>query len=65
MSWPTTTDPRTVFVTVRLTASEAADLDNLAASRGLSRSEAVRDCVGRVVSAASRRARKSTALAQN
>lgn len=55
MSWPTTNDPRTEFVTLRLTVSEAADLDNYAATRGLSRSAAVRESVGRVIAAEKRR----------
>lgn len=58
MAWPTTTDPRTEFVTLRLTVSEAADLDLYADSRGLSRSAAVRDAVNRVIAADKRRARK-------
>jgi hypothetical protein len=58
MAWPTTSDPRTEFVTLRLTVSEAADLDAYAATRGLSRSSAVRDAVNRVIAAEQRRARK-------
>lgn len=42
MAWPTTSNPRTEFVTLRLTADEAASLDAYAASRGLSRSAALR-----------------------
>lgn len=53
--WPTTNDPRTVFVTVRLTASEAADLDAHAASLGLTRSAAVRDATDRVIAAKKRK----------
>lgn len=57
MAWPTTSDPRTEFVTLRLTVSEAADLDWLQAQRGLSnRSETVRDAMGRVVAAERKRA---------
>lgn len=59
MSWPTTNDPRTEFVTLRLTVGEAADLDAYKASRGLSRSAAVRECVDRVIAAEKRRAARS------
>lgn len=58
MSWPTTDDPRTEFVTLRMTVSEAADLDAYAAKRGLSRSAAVRDCTGRVIAVEKKRQRK-------
>lgn len=59
MSWPTTNDPRTEFVTLRLTVSEAAELDSYAQKRGLSRSAAVREAVGRVIAAERRRAAKA------
>lgn len=59
--WPTTNDPRTVFVTVRLTAGEAADLDAHATACGMGRSAAVRDAVDRVISASKRRKNKSQA----
>ena len=55
MSWPTTTEPRTVFITLRLTEAEADDLDLYADSRGLNRSSAVRDAVSRVIAAEQRR----------
>lgn len=55
MSWPTTKNPRTEFVTLRLTVEEAADLDGYAAVRGLSRSGAVRDAVSRIISAEQKR----------
>lgn len=55
MAWPTTSNPRTEFVTLRLTAAEAADLDALAASQGASRSEAVRSAVTRVIAAEKRK----------
>jgi hypothetical protein len=58
MAWPTTTDPRTEFVTLRLTVSEAADLDLYADTRGMSRSAAVRDATSRVIAAEKRRAKK-------
>lgn len=45
MAWKTTDDPRTEFVTLRLTASEAADLDAYRAARGQSRSQALRDAL--------------------
>lgn len=59
MSWPTTSDPRTEFVTLRLTVAEAADLDAYAAARGLNRSAAVRDAVNRVIAAENKRARRT------
>lgn len=55
MSWPTTNNPRTEFVTLRLTVDEMADLDLYAGARGLSRSGAVRDAVSRVIAAEKRR----------
>lgn len=59
MAWPTTDDPRTEFVTVRFTASEAADIDWLIKVTGAkSRSAAVRDAVDRVVSSTKRKARQ-------
>lgn len=60
MSWPTTDDPRTEFVTVRFTAAEAADIAWLmGVTNSKSRSAAVRQSVDRVVSAEKRRAAKS------
>lgn len=59
MSWPTTDDPRTEFVTVRFTADEAADIEWLQGkTNAKSRSAAVRQCVDRVVSAERRAAKK-------
>lgn len=59
MAWPTTTDPRTEFVTLRLTVSEAADLDLYADARGMSRSAAVRNAVSRVIAAEQKRAQRA------
>lgn len=60
MSWPTTNDPRTEFVTVRFTVTEAADIDWLIGhTNAKNRSVAVRDCVDRVIHAERRRAKKS------
>lgn len=56
MGWPTTNDPREVFVTLRLTKSEAADLDAYRAARNLNRSAAVRDATSRVIAAEKKRA---------
>lgn len=64
MAWPTTSDPRTEFVTLRLTVAEAAELDALRAATGQNRSEAVRDCVARVIAAHNRKSRKRAALSQ-
>lgn len=59
MSWPTTNDPRTEFVTMRFTVSEAADIDWLIGHMNAkSRSAAVRDCVDRVVAVEKKRAKK-------
>jgi hypothetical protein len=59
MAWPTTSNPRTNFVTVRFTDDEAADLDLL----GSSRSESIRDAVARVVAAEKRRLAKKKLVA--
>lgn len=59
MAWPTTSDPRTEFVTLRLTKSEAADLDLYADSRGMNRSKAVRDAVNRVIAVEKKRAKRT------
>lgn len=63
MAWPTTNDPRTVFVTGRLTEPEAQDLDWLVAQRGTSRSEVLRTAldneVAREKKAAARAARRA------
>lgn len=59
MSWPTTDDPRTEFVTVRFTTAEAADIDWLkGVTSAKSRSAAVRSAVDRVVSNERKRANK-------
>lgn len=60
MGWPTTDDPKTELVTLRLTVGQAADLDLHAQANGKSRSAYVRDCVDRVISAEKRRAAKQT-----
>lgn len=59
MAWPTTNNPRTEFVTLRLTADEAAELDAYASARGESRSVAVREAVARVIAADQRKARRA------
>jgi len=60
MSWPTTNDPRTEFVTLRFTVNEAADIDWLiGVTNAKNRSVAVRDAVERVIAAEKRRARKA------
>lgn len=59
MAWPTTNNPRTEFVTLRLTASEAAELDVFAQTLGTSRSGAVRDAVSRVIRAEARKAKRT------
>jgi hypothetical protein len=60
MAWPTTSNPRTEFVTLRLTADEAADLDWLMARTGThNRSAALRDAFGRVVASERRKSKKA------
>lgn len=59
MGWPTTDDPRTEFVTVRLTKGEAAVLDAYAKDKTFSRSAAVRDSVIRVINAEHKRQAKN------
>lgn len=61
MAWKTTDDPKTEFVTLRMTVGEAADLDAAAATAGLKRSAYVRQAVERVIAADQRRARKQKA----
>lgn len=56
MAWKTTSDPKTEFVTIRFTVSEAGELDTAALAAGMSRSKYVRDCVRRVITAEKRRA---------
>ena len=63
MAWPTTTNPRTEFVTLRLTAGEAALLDEYAQAQNMTRSAALRDAVDRVT-AADRRNRQRQAQRQ-
>lgn len=60
MSWPTTSDPRTEFVTVRFSVAEAAEIDWLISQvNAKNRSEAVRSAVERVVAAEHRNAAKT------
>lgn len=49
MAWPTTSNPRTEFVMVRMTVQESEDLDRLAADSGKSRSEAMREAISKAV----------------
>lgn len=57
MAWPTTTDPREVFVTTRFTKGEAADLDVIAAVHG-DRSTAIRTAIEREARRVKRAQRK-------
>lgn len=60
MSWPTTNEPRTNFVTVRFTDAEAADIAWLMGRvNAKDRSSAVRQCVDRVVAAERKREKKT------
>jgi hypothetical protein len=59
MAWPTTTNPRTEFVTLRLTVDEAADLDWLIVQTGSKdRSDCLRKGLDRLVAAEKRRAKR-------
>lgn len=60
MAWPTTNDPRTEFVTIRLTANEAAELDQYAQSHGVSRSIAVRAAVADALAKTARAQKRTT-----
>lgn len=60
MGWPTTDDPKTELVTLRLTVGQMADLDTHAKANGHSRSAYVRSCVDRVIAAEKKRALKKT-----
>lgn len=60
MAWPTTDEPRTNFVTIRLTDAEAADVRWLMGQvNAKDRSAAVRQCVDRVVASEKHRAAKN------
>lgn len=61
MGWPTTDDPKTELVTLRLTVGQAADLDTHAQANGKNRSAFVRDCVDRVIAHEKRVAKKQKA----
>lgn len=50
MAWRTTADKRSQFVTLRLTESEASDLDALAEHSQISRSELIRRALHRLCS---------------
>lgn len=61
MAWPTTSEPKTEFVTVRFTVREAQLLDEAAARSGLKRSEFLRKAVERVLAADAKRQKKISA----
>lgn len=58
MAWPTTDNPRTEFISVRLTADEATALEMYASANAISRSEALRDAVRLLTGGASKKAGK-------
>lgn len=60
MAWPTTNDPKTEFVTLRLTVGEAAELDNAALRAGMKRSAYVREAVEERIARDAQKARRST-----
>lgn len=51
MGWPTTTNRRSEFVTLRLTVEEAAGLDEMALATSRTRSAVVRSAVVKAVAA--------------
>lgn len=55
MAWPTTSNPKTEFVTLRFDAQEMADVDAAASTAGMSRSAYLRDCYRRVKAAEKRK----------
>lgn len=60
MGWPTTSNPRTEFVTLRLTADEAAELDAMAAAyHHKNRSAALRHCFERCRKADAKKAKSA------
>jgi Arc/MetJ-type ribon-helix-helix transcriptional regulator len=60
MAWPTTSDPRTEFITLRLTVSEADDVDWLQGqTNAKNRSDTVRKALDRVIASERRRAAKA------
>lgn len=56
MAWPTTDDPKTEFITVRLTVTEEALVAAAASNAGQNRSVYLRECVRRCVEADRRKA---------
>lgn len=58
MAWPTTEDPRTEFVTLRLTKPERAELELYAQSTGKKRGVVARDAIFRVIRAERKREAK-------
>lgn len=58
MAWATTEDPRTEFITLRLTVSERAELDLYAQTQGRKRGVAARDAIFRVIRAERKREAK-------
>lgn len=58
MARPTSPDPKSEFVVLRMTVGEAADLDKYASVSGMRRSAFVRDCVRRVIDAEKKKAAK-------
>lgn len=51
MSWPTTSNPKQVFVTVRFPADEAAELDAAFTAANMTKSAFIRQSVRRVIAA--------------
>lgn len=64
MAWPTTSNPRTEFVTLRLTVDEAADLDWLKTQTSArDRSDTLRRAMTRVVAAERKRSARQKKVA--
>ena len=58
MAWPTTSDPKTEFATIRFTLGESAEVDSEAAKAGMNRSQYIRECVHRCIVADRRKNKK-------
>ena len=56
MPRPLSSDPKSEFIPVRMTVSEAAALDRAAGLANMSRSKFIRNCVRRVIEADAKKA---------
>lgn len=56
MAWPTSKNPKTELISLRLPSDEVAEMNAAAKARGLSRSAWLRDAARRVIAADKARA---------